>query len=207
MDTLKLAKRLEGLQTVSSICKTAGVGRRTAINYISQLRKKGLVKTLYGAGKKRMYSIKTAAETESGQDFYEMLNKYSRVKIAAPYRYKVHDKKLTVEETIIRAVESGSFRIILAALGLFAHVKNWQLLYQFANKNKIGRKIGALYDAARSIIKIRKMDERTRIALAKSVVKNRYIVDKIKSRDLKDIEKRWRIYLPFNRSDLEAYKE
>src|SRR3989338_2437954 len=53
----KMAKNLEGLQTVSSAAKTLGVGRRTAVNYISKLKKYGYVRTSRGKGKIRLYEI------------------------------------------------------------------------------------------------------------------------------------------------------
>ncbi|MFO8016077.1 MAG: leucine zipper domain-containing protein, partial [Candidatus Woesearchaeota archaeon] len=131
MDTYKLAKDLEGMHTVKSASRELGVSRRTAINYISKLRKEGLVKTIYGRGKKRVYKISTTPEKEEGVNLYDVINKHSKVKISAPYRYIVH-KKITVEEVIARAVETGRFRLILASLGLFAHVRDWPGLLEAA---------------------------------------------------------------------------
>lgn len=207
MNLLQIAKRLEGLQTASSISKMMGISRRTAVNYVSLLRKKGLVETIRGARKIRRYKISTVQKKEGGIDFYEILNKYSKIKLAAPYPYRIHKKKVSVEEVLIRAIETERFRVILASLGLFAHVKNWPALGRLAKEKGIGRKIGALYDVARTIFKARRMDLRTRNSLLNSALKNKYIIKGLKSRDFKDIENRWGVCIPFNKADLEVYEE
>ena len=96
---------------------------------------------------------------------------------------------------------------MLSSLALFNKVKNWQRLSQIARKELIGRKIGALYDAARTVIRVRKMDKKTRKALLRSNIDNNFIVKNARTKDLKQIEKEWNVYLPFNKADLEAYKE
>lgn len=210
MDILELAKKIEGLQTASTVSKILNVNKNTAINYISLLRKNGYVKeTSYGSRKIRMYKISTLKKEDYGNPgFYEILDKNSKVKIYSLYeKDKIYGKELSIEEAIIRAVKTEEFRVILASLGLFAKVKNWVKLSDYANKENIGRKVGALYDVARIIIKLKRIDKRTRNKLLNSQVKNKFIIQKIKSKDLKGIEKIWNVYIPFNKSDLEAYKE
>lgn len=207
MDIIKTAKRLEGLQTVSTVSKIEGISRRTAINYISTLRKRGLAKTIHGGRGVRMYKISPAARKEEGIDFYEEMNRYSKVKIMPSYSYNIHEKRIEAEDLLVRAVETGRFRVVLASLGLFAHIKNWPRLGKTANGKGIGRKIGALYDAARRIIKVRRMDERTRKSLLRNKMKGNFIIENLKSDDLKDIEKEWDVHLPFNIADLKVYKE
>ena len=81
------------------------------------------------------------------------------------------------------------------------------MLSEIAEKANIGRKIGALYDTARTIIRARKMDERIKKSLLKSKITGKFIVKNARTKDLKNIEKKWNVYLPFNKADLEAYKE
>ena len=210
MNILGLAKKLDGLQTISSISKILNVNKKTAVNCVSLLRRNGYVKeTSYGSRKIRMYNIKTLKENEIGNPgFYEILDKNSKVKIYSPYEEdRIYDRKLSIEEAIIIAVNTKEFRTILASLGLFSKIRSWAKLNYYANKNNIGRKIGALYDVARTVIKVRRMDRRTRNSLLKSKVNNRYIVKNIKSNNLSDIEQEWNVYLPFNKADLEVYKE
>jgi len=210
MNILELAKKLEGLQTISTISKILNIAKRTATNYVSLLRKNGYInETNYGSRKIRMYKIKTLKEKEIGNPgFYEVLDKNSKVRIYSPYENdRVYGRKLSIEETIIIAVNTKEFRTILASLGLFSKVKDWVKLNYYANKNNIGRKIGALYDVAKTVIKIRKMDNRTRNSLLKSKIEDKYIIKNMKSKNLKDIEKIWNVYIPFNKADLEKYKE
>ena len=210
MNILRLAKRLEGLQTISSISKILNVSKKTAVNYVSLLRKKGNIKeTIYGSRKIRMYKVKTLKERESGNPgFYEILDKNSKVRIYSPYEDdRIYGRKLSIEEAIIIAINTKEFRTILASLGLFDKVKNWPKLNYYANKNNVGRKVGALYDVAKTVIKVKRMDKRIRNSLLKSEVDNKYIIKNMKSKNLGHIEKIWNIYLPFNKADLEAYKE
>ena len=208
MELIQLAKKLEGLQTVDSISKNLNIDRRTAINYVWMLRKHGLAETIYGKRKIRMYRISPFKAVKSGYPgLYEFLNQNSKIKIYAPYKNRIYDHKPAAEEIIVKAVKTGDLRTILSSLALFNKVKDWPKLSQIARKENAGRKIGALYDAARTIIRVRKMDERTRKSLLKSKIDNKFIVKNARTRDLKDIEKIWNVYLPFNKADLEAYKE
>ena len=180
------------------------------MNYVSLLRKKGNIKeTIYGSRKIRMYKVKTLKEREAGNPgFYEILDKNSKVRIYSPYEDdRIYGRKLSIEEAIIIAINTKEFRTILASLGLFGKVKNWPKLNYYANKNNVGRKVGALYDVAKTVIKVKRMDKRIRNSLLKSEVDNKYIIKNMKSKNLGHIEKIWNIYLPFNKADLEAYKE
>ena len=68
--------------------------------------------------------------------------------------------------------------------------------------------MGVLFDLTRKIIKTRKMTKNfRRRALPKKNYKFEYVISKLKSDDFKEIEKIWRIYLPFNVIDLEEYKK
>ncbi|MBS3105275.1 hypothetical protein J4234_03405 [Candidatus Woesearchaeota archaeon] len=208
MDIIGTAKRLEGLQTVDSIAKILDIDRRTAVNYVWMLRKKGFVETVYGKRKIRMYKISPLKPNKFGYSgLYEYLNKNSKIKIYAPYTNRIYDHEPTPEEMVVKAVKTGDLRTVLSSLALFNKVKNWQRLSQIARKELIGRKIGALYDAARTVIRVRKMDKKTRKALLRSNIDNNFIVKNARTKDLKQIEKEWNVYLPFNKADLEAYKE
>lgn len=208
MNSTEIAKKLEGLQTVDSIAKNLGVSRRTAINYLWMLRKQGFVETIYGKRKIRMYKISTIKPLRFGYPgLYEFLNQNSKIKVYAPYIERIYDHRPTVEEMIVKAIETGDLRTILSSLALFNKVNDWSRLSQIARKNNAGRKVGALYDAARTIIRVKRMDKKTRKALLKSRIDDRYIVKGARTRDLKDIENEWKVHLPFNKADLEAYKE
>ena len=207
MDINDLAKRLEGMQTISSISKIFNIERRTAINYIWELRKKGYVKTEYASNKKRIYRI-SLKKSVKGHSLYEIINKNSKVKLIVREDYIIHsDKQPTIEEVLARAVATKSFRTVLASLGLFNKINDWSRLNNFSEKFKIEKKIGALYDVAKIFIRVKKMDERTRNSFLRKKRKKEFIVENIKSKHFQDIEKRWNVYVPFNKQDLEVYKE
>jgi len=207
MQSIKLVKRLEGLQTIESIKKKLNVSRSTAIKYVHLLRKQGYVKTTGGRDQPRFYRIGMLKLKDIGNPgIYDIINKYSPIKLRA-IESRIVGKKLTTEETLIRAIDSKEFRVILASLALFNHTKDWSLLYRLAKEKGIRKKVGALYDTARRIIKIRKMDNRIYNKLLQAKEKERYVVKGLKSGDYKDIEKKWKVHIPFNRADLMRYKE
>lgn len=204
----KIAKTLDGLQTVDTVAKILGISRRSAINIIWKLRKRGLVETSHGKRKVRMYRIRALKKPDIGsKGLYDIINKTSKVKLFTREIHRIHDHKLTIEEAIIRAIKEGDFRTVLAALGLFNKIKNWSRLLRFAKKEQITKKVGVLYDVARTTIKVKRMDKRTRNALRNGKIKNKYIIKRIKSSDFKEIEKEWNVFIPFNKADLGAYKE
>ena len=207
MELLKIAKELEGLQTVNSIAKQLNVDRRTSINYAWALRKKGFLENVYG-GRVRLYRINPLIKRKTGYSFYELLNKYSKVKLAVREDYIIHsEREPSVEEILVRAVKNDNFRVVLASLGLFNKIRSWSRLYKFAKNYNVRRKIGALYDVAREIIRVRRMDDKTRKWLLNAKNEEIYIIPRFKSKSFQDIEKKWNIFIPFNKADLEVYKE
>ena len=208
MKSIELAKKLEGLNTLGMVRKNLGVKKSTAIKILSLLRKEGFVETSGGGKKPRLYKIspmRVAGKEHLG--LYDIINKYSKVKLFEPYKHKVMDRKLSVEEAIPMAIKERNFRLTLAALGLFGFVKDWAKLNYFAKKYDVAKEAGALYDVAKSYMKTRKIDGRTRKSLLKVKTRKHFIVKHAKSKDFKDIEKMWNVHIPFNKADLERYKE
>ncbi|MFP4046001.1 MAG: helix-turn-helix domain-containing protein [Candidatus Aenigmatarchaeota archaeon] len=210
MDWKKIAKKLEGLQTVESISRELDIKRRTAINYLSKLRQEGYIhRQSRGKGRKRLYRIKPRKKRETGKPgLYETINENSPIEVVVPYETRVHGREITSEEAIARAVEKGEFRLILASLALFRKVEDWFDLYNEAKKKGVGRKVGALYDLSRKTVsKISRMDGRVRNLLKKTDVDDKYIVSGLKTDDFKSIENEWNVWVPFNKEDLKRYKQ
>jgi hypothetical protein len=205
----EIARRLEGLQTVSSICKILEINRRTAINYVYELRKRGFVRTTRGRGKIRFYEISGYPKKKKlgHPGVYDIINKFSPVKIVKPYEHRVHLKELSVEEAIMKAIETRDFRTILAGLALFKHVKDWKELYYHSKKRNVGRFVGALYDLSRKYMKVKRIDRRIENRLLSSKVKSKYLIPKVKSKNFMNIQKKWRVFIPFNKNDLRRYEE
>jgi len=92
-------------------------------------------------------------------------------------------------------------------LALFKKIANWVELYNLAKENHIERQVGALYDIARNIMKVRKMSKKfMNNSLPKERYKFEYVIPQLKSDDFKEIEKKWKVHVPFNIKDLEEYK-
>jgi len=206
METEILLKKLEGVQTIDSARNILKTDRDKTIYYLFRLRKKGYVKTKRLSNNKRVYNISFENKLK-GTSYFEIINKYSPVKIATPITYKIYGKDPSLEETLVYAIKTGSLRTILASLALFKKITNWSELYQLAKKNRIERQVGALYDLAKKIMRVRRMPDRFRNnALPKKWYNFEYIISGLLSKDFKDIENTWKIYLPFNKNDLSDYR-
>ncbi len=201
----ELLKRLEGVHTLQSVILVLGVKRQQAAYYIHRLRKAGYVKTARSSNGNRIYSISFENKL-GGTSYEELLNKISPIKLAVGVIHRFYGKTPTPEEILVYAVKRGSLRTILAALALFKKEIDWDVLYRVSKGSRCERQIGALYDLARTVMRTRRMSGRFRtLSLPKKDHAFRYMIPGVKSNDFKEIENRWRVYLPFNRLDLEAY--
>lgn len=206
MERRELLQKLAGIQTLESVMDILNVDKRKAIYCLYRLRQEGYVKTKRLSNNKRVYSISLENKL-GGKSYYDVINQYSPIKISTPVIHKIYGKEPGLEKTLIYAIKTKSLRTILASLALFKKISNWVELYQLAKENHIERQVGALYDLARKIMKVRKMTIRFKnSSLPKEGDKFEYIVPELKSRDFTDIERTWKIYLPFNKKDLEEYK-
>lgn len=200
-----LLKQLEGIQTVKSVMTILNVTKSKAIYYVYRLRREGYVKTRRSSDKTRSYSISFENKLK-GISYEEIINKNSPIKIATSKIYKTYGKEPSSEETLIYAIKTKSLRTILAAMSLFRKIDNWKVLYHLAKENHLERQVGALYDLARRVMKTRRMSKKFRNnALPGEGHEFRYIIEGLKSKNFWDIEKKWKVYLPFNKQDLEAY--
>lgn len=204
----KILKKIEGINTIDLIQRKLNVKRNTAIKKIHELRKLGYVETSGGGKQPRLYRISRIKIQKIGNPgLYDVINRNSPIKLVKPYEHRIVNGKLSIEETIVRAIKTGDFRLILASLALFNKVKNWARLYNLAKKENIRRKIGALYEVAKKIIRVRKMNYKMMKLMLNAKNEEKYIVKGIKSNDFKNIEKKWNVYIPFNMIDLMRYKE
>ena len=206
METEILLKKLEGVQTIDSASNILKTNKDKTIYYLFRLRKEGYVKTKRLSNNKRVYNVSFENKLK-GTSYFEIINKYSPVKIATPITYKIYGKDPSLEETLVYAIKTGSLRTILASLALFKKITKWSELYQLAKKNRIERQVGALYDLAKKIMRVRRMPDRFRNnALPRKDYNFEYTIPGLISKDFKDIEETWKIYLPFNKNDLSDYK-
>jgi len=206
MQTNILLNKLEGIQTIITVKDTLRVSKAKAIYYLHRLRKKGYVKTKRLSNNQRVYDISFENKL-GGLSYIDIINKYSPIKLAVSETHKIYGTVPSFEETLIYAIKTNSIRTILAALGLFRKIQNWSLLYQLAKQNHLEKQVGVLYDVSRlTIKKVRRMSKTFRNhALPKKYDKYHYLVKGLSSNDFKQIEKTWKIYIPFNKTDLEVY--
>lgn len=204
-----IVKKLEGIQTVETIMSLLDVNRQGAIHIVYMLRKEGYVKTQRSLSKKRVYNI-SFENKQGGISYYDIINEHSPkgLKVNAPRVYKIYGRDVTLEETLIFAVKSKKIRLILASLSLFRTISDWSELYRLAKLNKLIREVGALYDLSKKKMRVRRMDGRfRRLMLPSEKDSYRYIIDGYKTNndEIKEIEKKWKVFIPFNKDDLEYY--
>lgn len=207
MVSIEIIKKIEGLQTVNTLMKRLDIKRSTAINLMHNLKKQGFVEKKGGGKQPRIYKISAFKQEKRGNPgMYDLINRYSPLKIRAINR-KMISKNLSIEEVIVRAILTKDYRTILASLALFNHVTDWHRLYQLAKEQNIRRKTGALYEVARYFIKVRKMDGKTKRSLLDAKQESTHIVEGLRSDDFKELEKRWKVFIPFNKRDMMRLKE
>lgn len=206
----KLAESLQGVYTLETLADRLKVDRTKATYVIHRLRKLGYVKTNYGAGKKRLYNI-ALRNKQKGISYTQWISRASPTAsyaiVASPNDYYVHDRTPSYEESLIYAIKQKDVRYLIASLVLFRKISDWSLLYKLAKKDNLVSEVVALYEIARKIVKKIKRIPKRFLNLAKKKKTNQfnYIVQGISSDDFKDIEKKWKVYIPLNRADLEEY--
>lgn len=199
MDYLNVLIKLEGLQTVENVAGILHLSRQSALNLLSRLKKENYVTTSGGGKQKKLYKITLIKQRKRDSGMFDIINNYSPMKIASWYDHQVHGS-YGPEEALIDALETKSFRVILASLCLFNQIKEWPKLYQLAKGRDSWQKVAALYDLARLFLRVRKMPEKYRKLKAKKWLK----LTQLKIKNFPEISRRWKVYLPFNQKDLEA---
>lgn len=208
MTRVDLVRRLEGVQTIDSVMSILNVTKSKAVQYIHQLRKCGYIKTHKRSDQTRIYNISLRNKLK-GISYYEIINLNSPIKVSPPNDYKVYGREPSIEETIVFAIKTKSLRTILASLALFRKVTDWSELYHLSKPNRIERQVGALYDLTRLILKkVKHMPKRfIKNSHPKGDYPFEYTIPGLQSKDFQKIEKKWRVYLPFNKADLGEYHD
>lgn len=205
MTDLETLKMLKGLQTIETIQKITNLSRGSSLNLVSRLKKEGYLSKRGGAHQKRIYKITTLKQrTYPNEGMFGLINKYSKLKLRPHFRHIVHGA-YAEEDALIDAVKLRSFRVILASLRLFNHIKDWKKLYTLSELNKIEPVVGALYDLARKNFRVRKMPRKYYKLLLRKAKKKVHLLD-IKSNDFIDLEKKWKVTIPFSKKDLDELK-
>ena len=199
MEDIKLLRRIEGLHTVETLQKELNLTKQSTINLISKLRKEEHITLFAGGGKKkRIYRITARKQRKRQEGMFDIINKYSpNMKIREWYDHQVHGV-YGPEEALIDALQTQSFRLILASMRLFNHIKDWKKIYKLAKENNCWQKVGALYDVSRLFFKVKKMPERYRKRKYKKWIK----LTQLKKKNFPKISEKWHVYISFNKYDL-----
>ncbi len=194
----ELLWKLEGLHTVETAAEKLGITRQGALNLLCRLKKEQHV-TVSGGGKlKRLYKITIRKQLPRVPGMFDIINKYSpHMKIRPWYDHQVHGR-YGPEEALIDAIQTESFRVILASLHLFKHITDWPKLYRLAKEKDCWQKVGALYDVARLFMRVRKMVKKYGRAIAKKWV----ALTQLRKKNFPEISEQWKVYIPFNRNDM-----
>ena len=206
MKILELVQKVQGTQTFETVKDSLQVSKGMTLYYLHRLKKQGYLKTKRLSNNRRLYTIGIENKL-GGKSYIEVINQYAPLKIRTTRVHRIYGKEITEEEALMYAIQTKSIRIISASLALFKKIDQWTLLYQLAKKNNVERQVGALYDLAKKMMKIRRMTQRFRNhALPKRKDTFQDIIQGLHSKDFKEIEKIWKVHLPFNKEDLEDYR-
>jgi len=200
---IEVLSKIEGLQTIETIRKELNLTKNSALNLVSKLKKEGYITTQGGGKQVRLYTVTTKKQRKRKQGMYDILNKYSKnLKLAEPYDHQVHGT-YEVEDALIDAIKTESFRTILVSLNLFKHIINWPKLYRLAKENNCWQKVGALHDVAKTVFRVRKMPKKYQPEKFTKKVR----LTLLKNKDnFPKIQNKWGVYIPFNKYDLRELK-
>ena len=190
--------KLEGLHTVETVMDELHLKKQSALNLLSRLTKEGHVTISGGGRKKRVYNITLTKQRLRVHGMWDVLNAYNpSFKLRPWYDHQVHGV-YSVEEALVDAVHMKSFRISLAALRLFQHVKNWKKLHDLAMAAGCMQQIGALYNVARIFLKVRTMPKKYKT----HTYQQWQLLSHLKKKNFSPISTYWRVYIPFNENDI-----
>lgn len=191
---------LEGLHTIETVAETLGITKQAALNLLGKLKKEQHVTVMGGGRRKRLYKITMRQQLPREPGMFDIINKYSpNFQVMPWYDHQVHGI-YGPEEALVDALQTQSFRLILASMRLFNHITDWPKLYCLAKEKDCWRKVGALYGVARMFMRVRKMPEKY---LHTKISKRWQQLTQLKKKNFPEISSKWTVYLPFNKKDVE----
>ena len=189
---------LEGLQTVDTVAEAIHIKKQSALNLIVKL-KKAYYATVSGGGKqKRIYKITLTKQLPRSPGMFDIINKYNpHFKLNPWYDHQVHGH-YGPEEALIDALQTKSFRVILASMRLYNHITHWPTLYKLAKEKDCWQQVGALYDVARLFFSVRQMPQRYHSYHPRSWKS----LTQLKKKNFPDLSQKWKVFISFNQHDM-----
>ena len=196
----EVLRKIEGLQTIEAVAEALNIKKQSALNLISKLKKQGYVATSGGRQQKRLYKITARKQRKRDLGMFDIINRYSPMKLAPWYDHQVHGH-YGPEEALIDAIQTQSFRVILASLRLFNHITDWPKLYKLAKEKECWQKVGALYDVARLYFRINTMPLRYQ---NQKFIKKQYIIKRYNTTEkmYNSIKNKWNVEIPLQAGDI-----
>ena len=193
-------KTIEGLQTIETVAEALNIKKQSALNLISRLKKQGYATTTGGRQQKRLYKITTRKQRKRNFGMFDIINKYSSMKLAPWYDHQVHGEYGT-EEALIDAIQTQSFRVILASMRLFSHITDWPELYRLAKKKDCWQKVGALYDISKMYFRVKKMPLRYQ---NQKFIKKQFLIKRYDTTEkmYNPVKNKWNVEIPFQTGDI-----
>lgn len=194
-------RKLEGLHTAETAARTLGLTRQSTINLLSRLKKEGFVTTSGGGKIKRLYKVSTKKQRSRDDGMFDVINKYSPMKLSPWYDHQVHGH-YGPEEALVGAIQTGSFRAILASMRLFNHITDWHKLYRLAMEKNCWQKVGAVHDVAMRVIRVKRIPNRYKVPFN---AKKQFLIRNYPTREpaFFPVEAKWKVAIPFRKGDLE----
>lgn len=194
---LETIRKIEGLQTLDTVQEKLSITRQSALNLLSKLKKMQHM-TVWAGGKKKIYKITQRKQRPRDPGMFDIINKYSPMKLNEWYDHQVHGK-YTVEDAIVDALLSKSFRAILASMHSYRHIKDWKRLYKNAKKHNLWQEVGAMHSLCRKYLRVPRMPAKYYSGRPK---KTKYLIRQVPTREHKDILAEWNTHIPFRTGDL-----
>lgn len=195
----EILRKLEGLHTVETVAGALGIKRQSALNLISRLKREGYATTSGGGRMKRLYRISMKKQRKRDPGMFDIINKYSPMKLAPWYDHQVHGV-YGPEEALVDAIQTESFRVILASMRLFNHITDWPKLYRLAKERDIWQKIEAVYEVCKRFIRVKKQPE---VYEHKRAPYQQWRqLTQLRKKNFPDIAEKWHVYIPFNQKDM-----
>lgn len=149
---------MERIYTVEKFAEEKKIRKQSALNLLCKLKKQGLVHVSGGGKQKRLYKIFSTPKRNTN-GFYEIINKYSPEKLVPRFQHYVYGK-YTVEHAILDGLKINDIRTREATMHLFRNVKDWKLLFNLAEKEKLKKELIILYQEAKKKTRVKKMPTR-----------------------------------------------
>ncbi len=198
----ELLAKLEGLHTLETAMRITKMTKQSTINLLSRLKKEGYVQTRGGRQQKRFYTISQKKFRKRDLGMFDIINKYSpSMKLAEWYDHQVHGR-YTIEDALVDAIKTRSFRAILASLHLFKHILDWKYLHRIAKQKDCWQQVHALHDVARTQFRVAAMPKRYK---DEQFSHKKYLIRDYATKEpmFMPMRNRWNVEIPFRKGDME----